>query len=438
MSARPRAVDDTHDPALRSWVESANASTDFPIQNLPLGVFRRAGESSPARIGVAIGDQILDLAQCCHTGLLDGLSAPMLESLCQPTLNELMALGPPTVTALRRQLIAILRVGSPDTGHAALVPMLDAELFVPVSIGDFTDFYASVHHATNVGRLFRPDNPLLPNYKHLPVAYHGRTSSIVPSGALIVRPCGQRRSAEGSEPTFGPSDRLDYELEIGTFIGPGNDLARPIAIDQAEDHLFGICLLNDWSARDIQSWESQPLGPFLAKSFATSVSPWVVTFEALAPFRIPAALRPPGDPKPLPYLQSPVNESDGGIDISCEVLIRSAKMRAERRDPLGVSVNAFRDMYWTLAQMVAHHTVNGCNLRPGDLLGSGTVSGGSARALGCLLEITGGSQPLTLPSGESRTFLADGDEVTLRARCERPGAVSIGLGECRGTILPAR
>ena len=438
MSARPRAVDDTHDPARRSWVESANASTDFPIQNLPFGVFRRAGESSPARIGVAIGDQILDLTQCRHVGLLDGLPAPLLESLGQPTLNDLMSLGPPTVTVLRRRLIAILQAGSPDAAHAVLVPILDAELFVPVSIGDFSDFYASVHHATNVGRLFRPDNPLMPNYKHLPVAYHGRSSSIVPSGAPIVRPCGQRRSAEGGEPTFGPSDRLDYELEIGTFIGPGNDLARPIAIDQAEDHLFGICLLNDWSARDIQSWESQPLGPFLAKSFATSVSPWVVTFEALAPFRIPAALRPPGDPKPLPYLQSPVNESDGGIDISCEVLIRSAKMRAERRDPLGVSVNAFRDMYWTLAQMVAHHTVNGCNLRPGDLLGSGTVSGGSAGALGCLLEITGGSQPLTLPSGESRTFLADGDEVTLRARCERPGAVSIGLGECRGTILPAR
>jgi fumarylacetoacetase len=432
-----RPIDDTHDPALRSWVESANASTDFPIQNLPFGVFRRAGSGDEPRIGVAIGDEILDLVRCREAGRLDGLSSRLLDAVRGASLNALMALGPDAMASLRPRLVQILsaRDGAPDP--TLLVRAAGAELLLPAIVGDYTDFYASIHHATNVGRLFRPEHPLLPNFKHLPVGYHGRCSSIVPSGTPIVRPAGQSEPVDAEAPRVGPSTRLDYELELGAFIGPGNEQGRPIALDDAEAHLFGVCLLNDWSARDIQAWESQPLGPFLAKSFATTISPWVVTLEALAPFRSPASARPPDDPMPLPYLRSDADRSAGGFDIAFEVFVRSAAMRASRYAPLRVSRNAFRLMYWTLAQMVAHHTSNGCNLRPGDLLGSGTISGPSDDSLGCLLEITRGARPIQLPTGETRTFLEDGDEVFFRGRCERAGYVSIGLGECRGTIVAA-
>jgi fumarylacetoacetase len=432
-----RVIDDTHNPQLRSWVESANADdTDFPIQNLPFGIFRRRHSQEAVRIGVAIGDQILDLPRCRDLGLLEGIAGDLPQAIAAPVLNPLMALGPSVMAQLRGRLIRSLDAERGGGDPNLLVAMDQAELLLPVAIGDYTDFYASVFHATNVGRIFRPDNPLLPNYKHVPIAYHGRSSSIVASGTDVNRPSGQSKAPDAPHPSFGPSERLDYEMEIGAFVGVGNALAQPIALDEAELHLFGLCLLNDWSARDIQAWEYQPLGPFLAKSFVSTISPWVVTLEALAPFRSPAFVRPSEDPRPLPYLSSTTNEESGGIDVTVEVLLSSAQMREQGLEPLGLSRNSFLNMYWTVAQMVAHHTSNGCNLRTGDLLGSGTVSGPQNDALGCLLEITR-QGPVRLPSGETRRFLLDGDEVIFRGYCEREGYRRIGFGECRGTIVPA-
>ena len=436
-----RSINATHDPSLHSWVESANQNdTDFPIQNLPFGVFRLRGSAEPSRIGVAIGDQILALVSCCQAGLLQELPEKLQEACAAPNLNPLMAMGSEALSGLRRCLSKLLRYDEQTSPpeREILIPMSEAELLLPAAIGDYTDFYASIFHATNVGKLFRPDNPLLPNYKYVPIAYHGRASSILPSGTSIKRPKGQRKAPDESVPSFGASQLLDYELEVGFFVGVGNELGQPIAIDRAEEHIFGLCLVNDWSARDIQAWEYQPLGPFLSKSFATMVSPWVVTLEALAPFRCPAFQRTQGDPLPLPYLSSSLDASSGGIDLTVEVLLRSAQMREEGRAPFHLSHASFKQMYWTLAQMLTHHTSNGCNLRTGDLLASGTVSGAEAGSQGCLLEITQrGSKPIELPTGEVRSFLCDGDEVILRGYCAKEGYAKVGFGECRSLVLLA-
>ncbi len=404
-------IDETHDPSLQSWEETAQRpGTDFPIQNLPYGAFRTKTDPAP-HAGVAIGDFILDLR-----GIFDG------------DLNALMALPAAQRRELRREISKIL---SNPQQRRTLIPNADAEMLLPARIGDYTDFYASVHHATNVGSMFRPDNPLLPNYKWLPVAYHGRSSSIVVSGTAFHRPHGQITEQTNGPPVFAPSRQLDYELELGAFLGPGNAMGEQIPIASAEEHIFGVCLLNDWSARDIQRWEYQPLGPFLAKNFATSISPWIVTLDALDPFRCAPAPRATGDPAPLPHLAS---GGDGGIDLTLEVWLRSARMA----EPMLVSRGNFAVMYWTLAQMVAHHASNGCPLRPGDLIGSGTVSGPVPESRGCLLERTWrGTEPLQLPTGEQRRFLEDGDEVILKGYCEREGFARIGLGECRGVVLPA-
>lgn len=434
-----RQIDDSHDPALRSWVESANRpGIDFPIQNLPFGVFSRRGTSDSPRIGAAIGDDVLDLRQAGDLGLLNELPADVQSAVAEPTLNRLMSLGPVPMRSLRHHLVGLLKAGSARTDPRALVPMNAVDLSVPATVGNYTDFYASVFHATRVGRLFRPDNPLLPNYKYVPIAYHGRASSIVASGTSVRRPWGQTKAGDDAGPTFRPSRTLDYEVEVGVFVGPGNELGSPIPIDAAEDHVFGLCLLNDWSARDVQAWEYQPLGPFLAKNFATTVSPWVVTLEALAPFRVSAFSRPVEDPEPLPHLASATNAARGGLDLQIEASIRSARMRDQGLAPFRLSHSSLRHMYWTLGQMLTHHASNGCNLRPGDLLGTGTISGPSDDALGCLLEITGnGRAAITLPTGEERAYLADGDEVVLRAYCEREGFARIGFGVCAGIILPA-
>jgi len=424
---------------LTSWVESANIpQTDFPIENLPYGVFERDGVVS---IGVAIGEQILDLRACSAAGLLDELSAETVVACASDSLNALMALGPDHWAPLRRRITEVLEAGSPDAQHLALlVSQVDTVMRVPAVVGDYTDFFSSLYHATNVGRLFRPDDPLSPNYKHVPIGYHGRASSIVIGGTPIRRPAGQTKDQAkdpgSSMPRFGPSRALDYEMEVGVFVGPGNALGEPIPIRQAKSHIFGLCLVNDWSARDIQAWESQPLGPFLSKSFATSISPWVVPMEALEPFRVPAFQRAEGDPAPLPYLSSPDDQQRGGIDLTVEVHLASKKMREAGVDPLRLSRGNFRDQYWTVAQLLTHHTSNGCNLRPGDLFGSGTVSGPVNDARGCLLELTRrGAELVRLPTGEERKFLEDGDRIILRGYCEREGAIRIGLGECSGTII---
>jgi fumarylacetoacetase len=432
-------INDTHDPGLRSWVSSANSSTtDFPIQNLPLTVFRRLGSQDAPGIGVAIGDQIVDIRAAAALGLFDDLPDPLREAAHASTLNPLMALGNTQMSRFRRQLIKILDASGGRAEPRALVAMDRAELLSPATIGDYTDFYASIYHATNVGKLFRPDNPLLPNYKYVPIAYHGRASSVVISGTPVVRPWGQVKGTS-DHPTFRPTERLDYEMEIGGFVGLPNMLGNPIPIEVAEQHLFGFCLVNDWSARDIQAWEYQPLGPFLAKSFATTVSPWVVTQEALAPFRCPAFARPPSDPQPLPHLFSHANQTEGGYDITVETFLRSADMRRRGLEPVRLSRSSLRQMYWTMAQMVTHQTSNGCNVRPGDLVASGTISGPDAGSQGCLLELTnGGTRPLELPTGERRAFLADGDEVIMRGFCERSGYARVGFGECSGIIYPAR
>jgi fumarylacetoacetase len=441
---RPK-LDGTHDAALRSFVESANVpGCDFPVQNLPLGVFRRGGSGAP-RIGCAIGDQVLDLAACDGAGLLRGMPSAVEEAARTPSLNALMALEPRVRGTLRHRLSHLLRaeggfVTARNDAADVLVAQAQAEMQLPAVVGDYTDFYASVFHATNVGKQLRPDNPLLPNYKWVPIGYHGRASSLVVSGTSVKRPHGQTEPAAGAgEPSYGPSRSLDYELEVGAFLGPGNTLGEPVPLAEAESRIFGLVLVNDWSARDLQKWEYQPLGPFLAKSFATSISPWVVTLDALAPFRAPAFARPAGDPQPLPYLLHEDDRAHGGLDLRLEVLLCSRAMRERGLPPARISASNLRDLYWTLAQMVAHHASNGCNLRPGDLIASGTVSGESEESRGCLLERTWrGAQPIALPGGEQRRFLEDGDEVILRGRCEREGFATIGFGECRGVVLPAR
>ena len=437
-------LNDTHDPSLRSWVESAQApGGDFPIQNLPFAVFRRAGSAEAWRGGVAIGDQVLDLAALAQAQLIpqsDPLAHQALAAAAQDRLNGLMALGPAHWSALRRALSRLLRTGSPAQAtlpHTALVPQSQAAFCVPAQVGDYTDFYTSVHHATNIGRLFRPDNPLLPNYKWVPIAYHGRASSLIISGTGFRRPKGQLMPPGAQQPTLAPCKRLDYELELGVFIGPGNERGQAIGMDEAEAHVFGLCLLNDWSARDIQGWEYQPLGPFLSKNFATSLSPWVVTLEALAPYRLPFT-RPADDPQPLPYLDSPAHRLQGAFDIHLDVRLQTAAMRQAGQAASPIAQSNYRHAYWTLAQMVTHHTVGGCPLQPGDLLGTGTLSGPEAGEAGALIELTtGGQQPLTLPGGEQRTFLEDGDTVALRAWCEKPGAARVGFGVCEGQVLPA-
>jgi len=443
------ALNETHEPRLDSWVGAANApGTDFSIQNLPLGVFRRAGSTEAYRGGVAIGDQILDLAAALKAGVFStagvgpvaAAATAAAAAAVHPVLNELMAAGPQAWSALRLALSRALRSGS--TQQAALEPCLlpqaQAQYALPAHIGDYTDFYTSIHHATAVGRLFRPDQPLLPNYKWLPIGYHGRCSSIAVSGQQLPRPWGQILARGAATPTLGPSQRLDYELELGVFIGSGNALGTPIGIEDAESNIFGLCLLNDWSARDLQAWEYQPLGPFLGKNFATTISPWIVTLEAMEPYRVPWT-RPAEDPQPLAYLDSPAVRRHGAIDLQLEAWLQTAAMRRAGQAPWRLSHSNFRHAYWSIAQMVAHHTVNGCNLQPGDLLGTGTQSGPQAGEAGSLLELSaGGTQPLTLPDGETRRFLEDGDEVIMRAWCERTGAARVGFGELTGRVLACK
>ena len=432
-------LDQTHDPLRRSWIASANTpGHPFPLQNLPLGVFRTGPAEAP-RIGVAIGDEVLDLKAAVEAGVLP-LTGPLACAAFAPRLNDLMRIGATHRRTLRHAAHALLAEGHPAASDTAVRPRIlhataDVELLLPAEIGDYTDFYASIHHATNVGSMFRPDNPLLPNYKWVPIGYHGRASSVMVSGTPVRRPSGQRKPADASAPQFGLTRQLDYELEIGAWIGPGNTMGTPIGIEEAEEHLAGISLLNDWSARDVQSWEYQPLGPFLAKNFLTTVSPWMITLDALAPFRVPAPDRPAEDPAPLPYLTGQADRDTGAIAATLAVTLSSARMRQEGLAPLRLSTTDFRRMYWTLGQLVTHHASNGCNLRPGDLIGSGTVSGPGKDERGCLLELTWrGQEPLTLPTGETRTFLDDGDEVVFAGWCERPGATRIGLGECKGIV----
>ena len=419
-------IDETHDPALTSWVESANEpDTEFPIQNLPFGRFRKKGDTRALRIGVAIGNQVLDLAAA---GLID-----------TDDMNVLMAASPVDRRRLRRSISTFLRGGEADQkARACLVAQSDVEMGLPCRIGDYTDFYTSIHHATTVGKQFRPENPLLPNYKWVPIGYHGRASSIGVSGESFPRPNGQVKAPDAEAPSVGPTRRLDYELEIGVFIGTPNERGEAVAMEDAESRVFGMALFNDWTARDIQPWEYQPLGPFLSKNFASTLSPWIVTTEALAPFRS-AFVRPAGDPQPLPYLDSAINRESGAFDIQLEVWLQTPKMRAAGHAGERLVTSNFNDAYWTVAQMVAHHTVNGCNLQAGDLLGTGTLSGPQADQAGSLLELSqGGKKPIVLANGETRTFLEDGDCIVFRGYCERNGARRIGFGECRGTVLPAR
>jgi len=431
-------MNDTHRADRRSWVESANAPRcDFPIQNLPFGVFRDwEGDDSP-RVGVAIGDFVLDVS-ALRAGLFEGQARRAVEACTEPTLNMLMELGPDVLGALRARLVQLLDASDTSSRRyvePALTRIKDVEMLLPADIGDYTDFYASIQHATNVGSMFRPDNPLLPNYKHVPIGYHGRASSIIVSGAPVKRPAGQTQTDGAIAPSFGRTQMLDYEVEVGAFIGTGNSLGEPVPIAHARDHLFGLCLVNDWSARDIQKWEYQPLGPFLAKNFATSISPWVVTMEALEPFRTAATRRADGDPAPLPYLHDDSDQNAGNFAITIETYLETSKMREARLAPFLVSRGNFAGMYWTFAQMLAHHASNGCNLRPGDLIASGTVSNESRDSAGCLLERTWrGTEPLALPSDETRRFLENGDTVVICAFCETNGATRIGFGECRGTI----
>ena len=425
-----RAIDDTHDPALASWVESAAGHPDFPIQNLPLGIFAPPGERP--RPGVAIGDDILDLSDAAAL-----LPHGVARTLAYPTLNALFGLPSAERVALRR---AVSRLLSEERhrGVLTLHHAADCALHLPTAIGDYTDFYVGIHHATNVGRQFRPDNPLLPNYKWVPIGYHGRASSVRPSGVAVVRPKGQRKPPAADAPDYGPSRRLDYELEMGVWIGAGNALGTTIPIAEAPEHIVGLTLLNDWSARDIQAWEYQPLGPFLAKNFITSVSPWVVTAEALAPFRTAQPPRPEGDPQPLPYLADADDQARGAFAITLEVALTTERMRAAATAPHRLSRGPMTSAYWTVAQIVTHHAANGCNLQPGDLLGTGTLSAPDEGGFGSLLEIShGNTRPVALPGGETRAFLEDGDEITFTARAEADGFVPIGFGECRGRILPA-
>ena len=435
-------LDASHDPMVTSWVPSAQAAgTDFPIQNLPLGVFETA--DGRVGIGVAIGDQVVDLRVAREAALLGSLPAAIAAALEATTLNAVIALGRPALSAVRQAVQGMLRADT-EAGRAAprvpglLHPMASLRLRLPVEVGDYTDFYASVDHATNVGSMFRPDNPLLPNYRHVPIGYHGRASSIVPTGTPVHRPMGQVSAKPEGPPTFAPTARLDYELEVGAVVGAGNPLGTPIPLAEAEAHLAGLVLVNDWSARDVQAWEYQPLGPFLAKNFATTVSPWLVTLDALAPYRVPARARTADEPAPLPYLTDGRDQTQGGFAITLEVWIRTARMREAGTPAERLSRGSFAQMYWTLGQMLTHHASGGCNLRPGDLIASGTVSGPEQSSRGCLLELTWrGAEPVTFSNGETRAFLADGDEVILRGWCEAPGRARIGFGDCRGTVVGA-
>lgn len=427
----------THDPARKSWVETANhAASDFPIQNLPYCTFSRGNE--PRRAGVAIGDQIFDLAATVELGLLEEWAAA-IRACTSIGLNPLMMLDGTSLTALRHRLCDLLDAaqnGAAEQRNRVLVALCDASLHLPVAIGGFTDFFTSIYHTERTGRVFRPANPVPPNFRYMPLAYNSRASSVRVSGEKVRRPLGQRRRDNG-DVHFGPSEGLDFELELGAFIGKSNDLGDPIRIDAAGGHIFGYCLLNDWSARDVQRWESFPLGPFLAKSLSTSISPFVVTAEALVPFRTRASKRPYGDPAPLPYLLSESDQQSGGIDLTMDAYIQTGQMRARGEMPLRVTRTNFKEMYWTVAQMIAHHTSNGCNLCVGDLIGSGTASGSDDDNRACLAEITGGGNAIPFPNGEKRTWLEDGDTVIFRARAERDGFVPIGFGECSGRIAPA-
>ena len=424
-----------------SWVLSANdPEGGFPLDSLPYCIFSR--EQRHARPGVRIGAFLLDLEHASRSGLLEQLPADVQSACESRTLNKLMACEPAAVAALRKRLKTLLDAAADkatqDIVGAALSPVEDAKLLRPVDPPNFTDFYASIYHATNVGQLFRPENPLLPNYKFVPIGYHGRASSIVASGTPVRRPIGQTKPVFAGIPEFGPTKSLDYEAEVGIYIGAGNALGEPVKIGTAPEHIFGYSLVNDWSARDIQSWEYQPLGPFLAKSFATSVSPWVIPAEALKPYRAPAMLRTKGDPDPLDYLWDAADQYSGLIDLTIEVLILSEAMRATGAAPHRLSRGSFRDLYWTPAQLIAHHTSNGCNLLPGDLLATGTISGQQVDSAGCLLELThGGGKPVLLPHGEKRTALEDADEIILRGFCKRDGFPTVSFGECRGVVLPA-
>ena len=427
---------------LRSWVESANGHSDFPLANLPLGIFSRDG--AQPRGGVAVGDFILDLGAACEARLFQGAAAEAADAASGSSLNAFFALGAPARKALREALQGMLVEGSEyrerlqGMGESLLQPMSQCRMHLPARVGDYTDFYVGIHHANNVGKLFRPDNPLLPNYKYVPIGYHGRASTVDVSGVAVRRPNGQTLAPGASEPGFGPSKRLDYELELGIWVGEGNERGEAIPISEAGRHVAGFCLLNDWSARDLQAWEYQPLGPFLSKSFVTSVSPWVVTPEALEPFRCALPARAEGDPQPLPYLYDEQDQQQGALDIELEVLLLTERMRDKGLPAQRIGLSSTRNMYWTVAQMVAHHSVNGCSLQPGDLFGSGTLSGSTPESLGSLLEITqGGKEALQLPGGETRTFLEDGDEIVLKARCRREGYAPIGFGECRGRVSPA-
>lgn len=431
----------------KSWVESANdPQSGFPLQSLPYCVFEVPGAfegpDRTAHLGVGIGDLVLDLHRCAQDGLLNGLPDSVRSACGSRTLNALMACGVEKHRALHVHLMQLLDAGANmadrDKVRVGLVPMGVASLLRPVESANYTDFYASIHHATRVGRLFRPENPLLPNYKFVPIGYHGRASSLVVSGTPVRRPRGQTKPGGDGIPGFGPSKLVDYEVEVGMYVAGGNGLGEPVPMADAPAQIFGLCLVNDWSARDMQSWEYQPLGPFLAKSFATSVSPWVVPMAALAPFRVPAAPRPDGDPAPLPYLSDPEDRNAGAIDLHLEAWLLTAAMRDAGLAPYRLSQANLRDLYWTPAQLVAHHASNGCNLLPGDLLATGTVSGAAEESAGCLLELTGGwVKPVALPNGESRRALEDGDEVILRGFCERGGFPRISLGECRGKVLEA-
>ncbi len=428
-------IDHTHDPALQSWVSSANGHADFPIQNLPLGVFGPL--AGAPRGGIAIGDMILDLRAVHEEGLLDEEAQAAVHACVGPTLNAFLALGAAPRRALRDAISALLQDGSDERPHL-LHRAADCMMYLPTHVGDYTDFYAGIHHAEAVGKQFRPDAPLPPNYKWVPIGYHGRASSLRPSGAEVRRPNGQRKPAGEAAPTYGPSRNLDYELELGFWVGPGNALGTAIPVADASEHIAGFCLLNDWSARDIQAWESQPLGPFLAKNFCTTISPWIVTPEALAPFRAPQPPRPTGDPAPLPYLHDAADQAGGALDIELEVLLITTQMRKQDLAPHRLSIGSALALYWTPAQLLTHHASGGCNLNPGDLMGTGTISAPGSDGCGSLLEITqGGRAPITLPSGEERRFLEDGDEVILCARGKKPGVASIGFGSCRGIVTAA-
>jgi fumarylacetoacetase len=453
MPTNPESrLDQSHDQNLKSWVESANLpSSDFPIQNLPLVTFTFDGKhDEPTRCGVAIGDEIVDLMAAAEEGVLDeDLQINGPDSFVDA--YDLMSAGNDYMAELRSWAINLLQAGNMKLAkdkklRTRLMRRIDEVIpLPPMAIQNYTDFYASIHHATNVGGMFRPENPLLPNYKHVPIGYHGRASSILASGSDIVRPNGQTKADDAPAPSFGPSTMLDYELEIGALIAMGNELAEPIALAEADDFLFGLCLVNDWSARDIQKWEYQPLGPFLAKNFSTTISPFVITLAALEPFRCPGATRPEGDTQPLEYLRHAEDAARGGFDINLEVLIRTEQMREKDQKAFRLSKGSFRDMYWTMGQLLAHHTSGGCNMMPGDLIASGTISGPTRESRGCLLELSWNGHgpdgkplprtPIELPSGEKRTFLEDGDEIIMRAWCERPGFRRIGFGECSGMIV---